>query len=47
MARPDGGKVLVGPKAMDAINFCVIEDPAGAVLAQMSAWRLTGVNPQG
>ena len=28
-----GGKVLVGPKAMGGGHFCVIEDPTGAVAA--------------
>ena len=28
-----GGKVLTGPTAMGDSEFCVIEDPAGAVLA--------------
>jgi len=31
-----GGKILEGPKRMGAMNFCVIEDPAGAVMALMS-----------
>jgi len=31
-----GGKVLVGPKTMGDSSFCVIEDPAGAVMALMS-----------
>ena len=28
-----GGRVLVGPKAMGADRLCVIQDPAGAVMA--------------
>ncbi|HJN97107.1 MAG: glyoxalase [Gammaproteobacteria bacterium] len=31
-----GGKVLDGPRRMAGSNFCVIEDPAGAVMALMS-----------
>ena len=31
-----GGKVLSGPRRMAGTNFCVIQDPAGAVLALMS-----------
>ena len=31
-----GGKVLSGPRRMAGSNFCVIQDPAGAVLALMS-----------
>ncbi len=31
-----GGKVLDGPRRMGGSNFCVIEDPAGAVLALLS-----------
>ena len=31
-----GGKVLDGPRRMGGRNFCVIQDPAGAVLAVMS-----------
>jgi predicted enzyme related to lactoylglutathione lyase len=31
-----GGKVLDGPRRMGGSNFCVIEDPAGAVMALMS-----------
>ena len=31
-----GGKVLTGPRRMAGTNFCVIQDPAGAVLALMS-----------
>lgn len=31
-----GGKVLSGPRRMAGCNFCVIQDPAGAVLALMS-----------
>lgn len=31
-----GGKVIDGPRRMGSMNFCVIEDPAGAVLALMS-----------
>ncbi len=28
-----GGKILVGPKAMDGAKICVIEDPSGAISA--------------
>jgi hypothetical protein len=31
-----GGKILDGPKRMGNSNFCVIEDPAGAVMALLS-----------
>ena len=31
-----GGKVLDGPRQMGDYRFCVIQDPAGAVLALMS-----------
>ena len=31
--RENGGKVIVGPKAMGDAKFCVIEDPNGAVAA--------------
>ena len=31
-----GGKVLVGPKAFGEARYCVIEDPAGAVMALYS-----------
>lgn len=31
-----GGKVLDGPRRMGGSNFCVIQDPAGAVLALVS-----------
>lgn len=31
-----GGKVLDGPRMMGGQNFCVIQDPAGAVLALLS-----------
>lgn len=31
-----GGKVLDGPREMGGSNFCVIRDPAGAVLALLS-----------
>ena len=31
-----GGKVLEGPKRMGGSNFCVIQDPAGAVMALLS-----------
>ena len=34
--RKLGGAVLVGPKPMGASQFCVIQDPAGAVLALIS-----------
>ncbi len=31
--RENGGKVIVGPKAMGGGKFCVIEDPNGSVAA--------------
>ena len=31
-----GGKILDGPRRMGGSDFCVIEDPAGAVMALMS-----------
>ena len=31
-----GGKILDGPRRMGGSNFCIIEDPAGAVLALIS-----------
>jgi predicted enzyme related to lactoylglutathione lyase len=31
-----GGSVLDGPRAMGKSEFCVIKDPAGAVLARVS-----------
>lgn len=31
-----GGKVLDGPRRMGGSNFCVIEDPSGAVMALIS-----------
>lgn len=31
-----GGKVIDGPRRMAGSNFCVIQDPAGAVMALMS-----------
>lgn len=31
-----GGKVLDGPRRMGGSNFCVVEDPAGAVMALVS-----------
>jgi len=31
-----GGKVLDGPRRMGGSNFCVIQDPAGAVMALLS-----------
>lgn len=31
-----GGKVLDGPRRMGGSNFCVIQDPAGAVMALIS-----------
>lgn len=31
-----GGKVIDGPRKMDKRDFCVIQDPAGAVLALIS-----------
>lgn len=32
-----GGKVLEGPKRMGGSDFCVIQDPAGAVMALVSS----------
>ncbi|MDD9894621.1 MAG: VOC family protein [Gammaproteobacteria bacterium] len=32
-----GGKVVDGPRRLGNMRFCVIQDPAGAVLALMSA----------
>jgi predicted enzyme related to lactoylglutathione lyase len=32
-----GGKVLAGPRKMGDYGFCVIQDPAGAVLGLMSS----------
>lgn len=31
-----GGKVVDGPRRMGGSNFCVIQDPAGAVMALLS-----------
>jgi predicted enzyme related to lactoylglutathione lyase len=31
-----GGKVIEGPRKMGSASFCVIRDPAGAVLALIS-----------
>lgn len=31
-----GGQIIDGPRPMGSENFCVIKDPAGAVLALMS-----------
>ena len=31
-----GGKVIDGPKRLGTMQFCVIQDPAGAVLALLS-----------
>ena len=31
-----GGKILDGPRRMAGSNFCVIQDPAGAMMALMS-----------
>lgn len=31
-----GGKVLDGPRRMGGSNFCIIQDPAGAVMALMA-----------
>jgi uncharacterized protein len=31
-----GGKVLDGPRRMGGSHFCVIQDPAGAVMALLS-----------
>ncbi len=31
-----GGKILDGPRRMGGSNFCVIQDPGGAVMALMS-----------
>lgn len=35
--RKKGGKVLDGPRRMAGSDFCVIQDPAGAVMALMSS----------
>ena len=35
MCQDLGGKVLDGPRRMGAQDFCVIQDPAGAVAALM------------
>ncbi len=35
--RELGGDILDGPRKMGAENFCVIKDPAGAVLALVSS----------
>lgn len=37
-----GGKVLEGPRRMGSNNFAVIEDPAGAVMALISARKAAG-----
>lgn len=34
--KKSGGKVLDGPRRMGGTQFCVIQDPAGAVLALLS-----------
>ena len=34
--RQKGGKVLDGPKRMGSSDFCVIQDPSGAVMALLS-----------
>jgi hypothetical protein len=34
--KKSGGKILDGPRRMGGSNFCVIQDPAGAVLALLS-----------
>ncbi|MCB9100042.1 MAG: VOC family protein [Anaerolineales bacterium] len=31
-----GGKIIDGPRSMGETNFCVIQDPAGAVMALLS-----------
>ena len=40
MCRSLGGSVIAGPKAMDAASrYCVIRDPAGAVVALFATTR--------
>ena len=39
-----GGKILDGPKRMGNSNFCVIEDPAGAVMALLSDRKQSNVS---
>ena len=34
--KESGGNVLEGPRSMGSSQFCVIQDPEGAVLALMS-----------
>ena len=36
MCEKRGGKVLDGPRRMGGSDFCVIQDPAGAVMALLS-----------
>ncbi len=36
VCREKGGQVLDGPRPMGPIQFCVIQDPAGAVMAIIS-----------
>lgn len=36
MCLANGGKVLEGPRKMGSSDFCIIEDPAGAVIALVS-----------
>ena len=33
LCKESGGKVIDGPRKMGEYNFCVIQDPAGAVIA--------------
>jgi len=36
LCKESGGKVIDGPRKMGEYNFCVIQDPAGAVIALIS-----------
>jgi predicted enzyme related to lactoylglutathione lyase len=36
LCRANGGKIIDGPRKMGEYNFCVIQDPAGAVIALIS-----------
>ena len=33
LCKANGGKIVDGPRKMGEYNFCVIQDPAGAVIA--------------
>jgi len=42
-----GGQVVAGPRGMGTYGrFCVIRDPAGAVLALLEAPRQSGASPE-